>query len=127
MLIEKMDPKKNRISRKKEVSAKTDVQIKMRRNEMLIIKSEHIGTYTMAKLTEALRGRQQHVRATPTITSNKTHRCLMIVRLFKHTLTNDTHICANTLNRSQTHSPYFACRQPTQHSTVLGCLHQTVH
>lgn len=58
-------------------------QNRQKQNEMLIIKSEHIGTYTMAKLTEALRRREQHVRATPTITSDKTRRCLMIVLLFK--------------------------------------------
>lgn len=47
-----MDSEKNVISRKYIISAKTDMQITMRRNEKFIIKT----TYTMAKLTEALRG-----------------------------------------------------------------------
>lgn len=50
-----MDPRRIGSAENK-VSAKTDVQMKIRKNEMLIIKSEYIGTYTMAKLTEALRG-----------------------------------------------------------------------
>lgn len=80
-------------------------QNRQKQSEMLIIMSEHIGTYTMAKLTEALRRREHHVRATQTITSDKTRRCLMIVLLFKtHTLTNGTHIRTNTLNKSRTHT-----------------------
>lgn len=44
-------------------SPKTETRWKMRRTEMLIIESEQLVTYTVAKLIEALRGRKQHVRA----------------------------------------------------------------
>ncbi len=51
-----MDTEKNRFSRNL-LSTKTDVQIKMqKRNKVVFIKTEHTGTYTMAKLTEALEG-----------------------------------------------------------------------
>ncbi len=84
MLIEKWTPRRIG-SAENEVSAKTDVQIKMWRNEMLIIKSKHIGTYTMAKLTEALRGertacqshannyQQQNTQMLNDLTSIQTH------------------------------------------------------
>lgn len=43
---------------------------------MLIMKREHISTYTMAKLTEALEGEEQHVRATPTINQQQNTQML---------------------------------------------------
>lgn len=71
-----MDKKKNKTKQDQlniVISPETDTQI---RNKMLIMKRDHISTYTMAKLTEALEGGEQHVRATPTINQQQNTQML---------------------------------------------------
>lgn len=63
-----------------------------RKNEMLIIRRAHWYLHN-GQAYRSIKGREQHVRAKPAITDNKTHRCLMII----HTHTQ--------------HSSYFACCQ----------------
>lgn len=81
---------------------------------MLLMKREHISTYTMAKLTEALEGGEQHVRA-PTINQQQNTQMLN-----DHSSIHNTHThtyCARTpLSTRVTHTRRlcFACRQPTR-------------
>lgn len=45
--------------------------MKKRKNDVLIIKSEHISTYTMAKLTEALEGENSMSKASQQLPTTK--------------------------------------------------------
>lgn len=69
------------------------------RYKMFIITIERAGTYTVAQLKRGIKGREQLVRATLTITGNKTHSCLMIILLFKH-----THVHKHAHRRSILHA-----------------------
>lgn len=56
------------------MSRQARVQIQIGKNEMLIIKSEYVGTYTMAELREALGGERSMSEPSQQLpTATKTH------------------------------------------------------
>lgn len=83
---------------------------------MVIITSQHVGTYTMAKLTEALGG------------ENSVSEPSQQLRKQQNTQMLNDHTSANTLvTDTQLHSVLILHAVNPPQSTALGCLQQTVH
>ena len=78
-------PTESKISRKIKWQ---DRRATEKKNEMLINMSEHISTYTMAKLAEALGGQNSMSKPSQQLPTTK-HRCLMITLVFKYKLVKE--------------------------------------